>query len=137
MSSVRRLAPLAVLLVSGPLAADQALTVTLSPPTSTRAGERAEVGISVEARGGRTLHPHAPLFVDLDAPDPAGLARQRLERADALRFDAPAASFRVEIRPTEAGTHSLRTRVRAWVCRGSRCRAVETTRIVRIAVTAP
>src|SRR5262245_4659526 len=134
-----RFLPLCLALVSAPAAADPALVVTLSAPAHAVVGGRAELGISVEARGGHVLHEIAPLFVDLEGPVGLGLARRRLERADSLRFDAPAAVFRVVLRPTAAGTHAVSARVRAWVCRGpaggdARCRVVETVRVARIEV---
>lgn len=132
----------AAVLFAAPAAADPTLVVTLSPPSEARVGGRAELGISVEARGGQVLHEIAPLFVDLEGPVGLGLARRRLERADSLRFDAPAAAFRVVLRPRAAGTHVVSARVRAWVCQGStagdpRCRVVETIRVARVTVLPP
>lgn len=133
-AALRRLVVSAWLLVASPLAADPALTALVSPPASARVGARSEIGISVAAAPGLTLHALAPLFVDLEAPDALGLERMRLERADAVRFESPQAAFRVGIRPTAAGSHPISARIRAWVCRGDRCRAVETTRVARVTV---
>jgi len=129
---------LASLVVSPtPSGADRALVVIVSPPPDARVGARAELGVSVEAGPGLTLHGLAALFVDLAGPDALGIERHRYERTDSLRLDAPAASFRIGLRPTEPGAYTLSVRARAMVCRGSRCRAVETTRISRVNVAAP
>jgi hypothetical protein len=132
---LRPLAILAVLAAAVAARADATLVAAVSPPPTAKVGARSEIGISIAAAPGLALHGLAPLFVDLEAPDALGLERHRLERADAVRFDAPQAAFRVGIRPTAAGDHAVRARIRAWVCRGETCRAVETTKIARVTVS--
>lgn len=133
---MRRALPASLLLLVRPPAfADSPLTLQISPPAAARVGARADLGISVQPGRGLALHELAPLFVDVTAPDALGPLRQRLERLDALRPEAPSPAFRLGLRPTAAGTHPISVRVRAYVCRASLCRAVEATRTARVNVS--
>jgi hypothetical protein len=99
-------------------------TVRLTHPIELTRGRASTVSLGIALAPGVRLLEDGPLIVSLDgvALSPS---HRTLRRRDAVDPRADVPRFEVELRPERAGTPSLTAKLTAWVCRGPRCRPVE------------
>ncbi len=100
-------------------------------------GASGTIPISIAVDRGLSVSRDAQVIVDL-APDP-GLTfrRRRLGRVDAVDPEADAPRFAVPVRGDQEGEHTVKVRVRFWLCGGKACRPVDVRRTAQVLVTAP
>lgn len=100
-------------------------------------GASGTIPISIAVDRGLSVSRDAQVIVDL-APDP-GLTfrRRRLGRADAVDPEADAPRFAVSVRGDQEGEHTVKVRVRFWLCGGKACRPIDVRRTAQVLVTPP
>lgn len=100
-------------------------------------GATGTIPISIAVDRGLSVSRDAQVIVDL-APDP-GLTfrRRRLGRADAVDPEADAPRFAVSVRGDQEGEHTVKVRVRFWLCGGKACRPIDVRRTAQVLVTPP
>jgi hypothetical protein len=115
----------AALLALTARADDAELELSRGPATPKAAvGQKTAVSLTLLPRTGARLDPDAPLVIRLSA-EGAKLARALYQREDAVDPRAVAPRFELQLTP-ERVDWKLSAHVTAWVCRGARCRPVET-----------
>lgn len=130
---MRAFAPLCVLAslaasparAEGPDGADLvALKVAHEAPIER--GRATVLSLAVIPASGSRLLPDGPLVIELSgsALDPA---HRTLRLRDAVDPRAETPRFELEVRPHRTGAPVLSARITAWICRGARCRPVETS----------
>ncbi|MBA3460570.1 MAG: hypothetical protein H0T46_11445 [Deltaproteobacteria bacterium] len=137
---MKRLAILALVIATGADAQRQ-------PGWEVRVGDKVElvtgasgtIPISIAVDRGLTVSRDAAVIVDL-APEP-GLTfrKRRLGRSDAVDPEADAPRFAAAVRGDQDGEHSVKVRVRFWLCGGKACRPIDVRRtaVVSVAPAAP
>ena len=135
---MRRAAVVLLLLATGAHAEREAgWELRVAERTEVAAGATAPLALAIAVDRGLTVSKDAPVIVDLD-PDPgATVKKKRLGRGDAVDPDADAPRFTVAVRGEAPGDHTLRVRVRFWLCGARRCRPVEASRVTTSAVPEP
>ncbi len=133
-----KLAALALLIATGAEAQRQ-------PGWEVRVGDKVElvtgasgtIPISIAVDRGLTVSRDAAVIVDL-APEP-GLTfrRRRLGRSDAVDPEADAPRFAVAVRGDQDGEHTVKVRIRFWLCGGKACRPIDVRRTAVVSVAPP
>jgi hypothetical protein len=135
---VKRLAVLALVIATGAEAQRQ-------PGWEVRVGDKVElvtgasgtIPIAIAVDRGLTVSRDAQVIVDL-APEP-GLTfrRRRLGRGDAVDPEADAPRFAVPVRADADGEHTVKLRIRFWLCGGKACRPIDVRRTAVVSVAPP
>jgi hypothetical protein len=92
------------------------------------------VPVAIAVDRGLTVSRDAPVIVDLVAEPGLTVKKRRLGRADAIDPDADAPRFAVVVRGDAPGDHTVKVRIRFWLCGGKACRPIEVRRQVVVAV---
>jgi hypothetical protein len=112
------------------------VSVQLTRDTALERGRATPLSLGVVLASGLRLLDDAPLVLELE-----GSALQPLRRVfyrrDAVDPHADAPRFEVEVRVDRTGAPALLAHLTAWVCRGRRCRPVEVTNAVPLAIAEP
>ena len=119
-----RLAALLFLLATPARAGDAELELSRNAPAKLAIGQKGAVSLTLLPRSGARIDGDAPLVIRLSA-DGAKLPRALYQREDAVDPRAEAPRFELALSP-ERADWKLTAHVIAWVCRGARCRPVET-----------
>ncbi len=135
-----KLAVVALLLVLGARAEAQrqpGWEVRIGEPVVLAPGASGTIPVSIAVDRGLTVSRDAQVIVDL-APEP-GLTfrRRRLGRSDAVDPEADAPRFAVTVRGDQEGEHTVKLRVRFWLCGGKACRPIDVRRTAQVSVTPP
>ena len=136
---------LASLVVGAALVLTARTEAQRQPGWEVRVAERVEVApgaggsiaISIAVDRGLTVSRDAAVIVDLVAPAAVALRKRRLGRGEAVDPEADAPRFAVPVRVTDTGDHTVKIRVRFWVCGGKACRPVDVRRSAVVAVATP
>jgi hypothetical protein len=91
-------------------------------------GEGGAIAIAIAVDRGLAISKDAPVIVDLVGPPGVAIKKARLGRADAVDPGADAPRFSVVVKPSEAGEHVVKIRLRAWLCGGKVCRPLDVAR---------
>jgi hypothetical protein len=102
--------------------ADLELSRGAAAPKAT-VGQKTAVSLTLLPRTGARLDPDAPLVIRLSG-EGVKLSRALYQREDAVDPRAVAPRFELQLTP-ERADWKLSAHVTAWVCRGVRCRPVE------------
>ena len=100
-------------------------------------GASGSIAISIAVDRGLTVSKDAAVIVDLVAPAGIALRKRRLGRGEAVDPEADAPRFAVPVRATDAGDHTVKIRVRFWVCGARSCKPVDVRRSAIVTVAAP
>ena len=100
-------------------------------------GGTGTIPISIAVDRGLTVSRDANVIVDLVAPTGVTIRKRRVGRSDAVDPEADAPRFAVPVRGDTAGDHTVRVRVRFWLCGGKSCRPIDVRRTAIVAVTVP
>jgi hypothetical protein len=119
-----RLAALLLLFATAARADDAELELSRGVPAKLAVGQKGTVSLTLLPRSGARIDGDAPLVIRLTA-DGARLPRALYQREDAVDPRAEAPRFELALSP-ERADWKLTAHVIAWVCRGARCRPVET-----------
>ena len=119
-----RAAALLLLIATAARADDAELELSRNVPAKLAVGQKGAVSLTLLPRSGARIDSDAPLVIRLTA-DGAKLVRAHYQREDAVDPRAEAPRFELALSP-ERADWKLTAHVIAWVCRGSRCRPVET-----------
>lgn len=103
-----------------PTIEDTTFKLALVGEPAYKAGERAAVQLTLEARGGYHVNQEYPIRVEVKAPPGVTLEKASLERADAAQFGEQSARFELPF-SGEAGTHELTASVDFAVCTAETC----------------
>jgi hypothetical protein len=114
--------------------ADELVSLRLTHEAPIERGRSAVLSLAVLPTGGARLLPDGPLVVELEGTA-LDLPRRTLRLRDAVDPRAETPRFELEVRAQRTGTPSLSAHVTAWICRGARCRPVETTAQLALPVT--
>ena len=97
-------------------------------------GAAGSIPISIAVDRGLTVSRDAAVIVDL-APEP-GLTfrKRRLGRADAVDPEADAPRFAVAVRGDQDGEHTVKLRIRFWLCGGKACKPIDVRRTAVVSV---
>lgn len=98
-------------------------------------GASGAIPISIAVDRGLTVSKDASVIVDL-AGDGLTFRRKRLGRGDAVDPDADAPRFEAAVRGDTEGEHTVRLRVRFWLCGGKSCRPIDVKKTAVVAVSA-
>lgn len=132
---MRSLALLVVLASTATARAEDAtlVRVQVTHETPLERGRATPLSLGVVLAPGLRLLDDAPLVLEL-----VGVALQPahrvLYRRDAVDPRAESPRFELEVRAERAGSPALTAHLTAWVCRGRRCRPVELTAPVPLAL---
>lgn len=102
---------------------DAELELSRNTPAKLTVGQKGAVSLTLLPHSGARLDGDAPVVIRLTA-DGARLPRALYQREDAVDPRAEAPRFELALSP-ERADWKLTAHVIAWVCRGSRCRPVE------------
>jgi len=100
------------------------------------AGTQGAIPISIAVDRGLTVSKDATVIVDLAADPGVVLRRKRLGRADAVDPEADAPRFAAPVRADAQaeGDHTLKIRVRFWLCGTRSCKPIDVRRTAVVAV---
>lgn len=93
--------------------------------------------IAIAVDRGLTISKDAPVIVDLSPPQGVSVRKARLGRRDAVDPEADAPRFAVQLRPTTAGEHTIKLRLRMWLCGGRSCRPLDVRKQAILQVSEP
>ncbi|MBL9016636.1 MAG: hypothetical protein JNL83_20785 [Myxococcales bacterium] len=100
-------------------------------------GASGTVAVSIAVDRGLSVSRDADVILDV-VPDPGLTVRKkRLGRRDAVDPEADAPRFAIPVRADADGEHTVKLRVRFWVCGGKVCKPIDVRRTATVAVTAP
>ena len=97
-------------------------------------GEAGTLPISIAVDRGLVISKDAPVIVDIVATGGVTTRKPRLGRADAVDPEADAPRFSVPLKPTSAGEHPVKIRMRMWLCGGRSCRPLDVRRQATVVV---
>ncbi len=100
------------------------VSVRLTHPVELARGHATVVSLGIALAPGVRLLEDGPLLLSLDAVA-LSPPHRTLRRRDAVDPRAEVPRFEIELRPERVGAPSLTAKLTAWVCRGPRCRPVE------------
>ena len=98
------------------------------------AGAQGSIPISIAVDRGLTVSKDATVIVDLAAEAGVVLRRKRLGRADAVDPEADAPRFAAPVRADAEGDHTVKIRVRFWLCGTRSCKPIDVRRTAVVAV---
>lgn len=101
-------------------------------------GASGTIPVSIAVDRGLTVSRDAQVILDV-APEP-GLTfrKRRLGRTDAVDPEADAPRFAVAVRGDAEGEHTVKLRIRFWLCGGKSCKPIDVrkTAVVSVATVA-
>ncbi len=100
-------------------------------------GGSGTIPVSIAVDRGLTVSRDAQVIVDLSPEPGLTFRRRRLGRSDAVDPEADAPRFAVTVRGDQQGEHTVKLRLRFWLCGGKACRPVDVHRTAQVSVTAP
>lgn len=95
------------------------------------------IPVSIAVDRGLTVSRDAQVIVDLSPEPGLTFRRRRLGRGDAVDPEADAPRFAVTVRGDQEGEHTVKLRVRFWLCGGKACRPIDVRRTAQVSVTPP
>lgn len=100
-------------------------------------GASGAIPVSIVVDRGLSVSRDAQVILDL-APEP-GLTfrKRRLGRTDAVDPEADAPRFAVPVRGDAEGEHTVKLRIRFWLCGGKSCKPIDVRRTALVSVAAP
>jgi len=105
--------------------------------TSVALGGTTLVPIAIAVDRGLTVSKDGPVIVELVPEGGVSIKKRRLGRADAVDPDADAPRFAVQVRGDAGGDHTVKVRVKLWLCGGKVCRPLDIRRQLTVTVEAP
>lgn len=134
---MRALALAALLLASGAEAQRQpGWEVRVGDKIELVAGTSGTIPVSIAVDRGLTVSRDAQVIVDLTPEPGLTFRKRRLGRTDAVDPEADAPRFAVAVRGDAEGEHTVKLRVRFWLCGGKACRPIDVRRTATVTVTA-
>jgi hypothetical protein len=124
---------LALLLGGLAHADDEGWELVRSPASTVKAGQKTSLSLSIVPRTGHRLLAGGPVLVRLTGEGLKPL-KPALAREDAVDPRADVPRFELPITAEKKGEAQLHAAVTFWICRGDRCRPVETTASWTLAV---
>jgi hypothetical protein len=99
-------------------------------------GASGTIPVSIAVDRGLSVSRDAQVILDL-APEP-GLTfrKRRLGRTDAVDPEADAPRFAVAVRGDTDGEHTVKLRIRFWLCGGKSCKPIDVRRTAVVSVAA-
>lgn len=138
---IRSLLVLALLgSLAGSADADQApagIDVRVADRVEVVQGATSPLEITIAVDRGLTVSKDASVIVDLAPPTGVHLKKKRLGRADAVDPGADAPRYAIAVRGDASGEHTLKLRIRLWLCGGRVCKPVDVRRTATVIVTLP
>jgi hypothetical protein len=108
----------------------------ISERVEVAAGATAPLTIALAVDRGLVVSKDAAVIIDL-VPEPGiAVKKKRLGRGDAVDPEADAPRFAVPVRADAPGDHTMRLRVRFWLCGTRSCRPIDVRRTATVAVAA-
>lgn len=96
-------------------------TVVIEPPASVPAGSDAMVTVKVVPQGKWHMNLDYPTSLTVSASEGAGLTKEKLVKADALKLDDNSCEFGVGFTPTSAGEKTFKGKLKFAVCQDDAC----------------
>lgn len=133
-----RWALLALLVASGAEAQRQpGWEVRVPDKIELATGASGMVAVSIAVDRGLTVSRDADVILDV-VPDPGVTVRKkRLGRRDAVDPEADAPRFAIPVKVDAEGTHTVKLRVRFWLCGGRVCKPIDVRRTATVTAAAP
>lgn len=133
-----RWALLALLMASGAHAQRQpGWDVKASDKVELAVGASGAVLISIAVDRGLTVSRDADVILDVAPEQGVTVRKKRLGRRDAVDPEADAPRFSIPLRADAEGEHTVKLRLRFWVCGGRVCKPIDVRRTATVAVTSP
>ena len=133
-----RWALLALLLVSGAEAQRQpGWEVRVPDKIEIAPGASGTVAVSLAVDRGLTVSRDADVILDVAPDQGLTVRKKRLGRRDAVDPEADAPRFAIPVRADAEGEHTVKLRVRFWLCGGKVCKPIDVRRTATVAVRAP
>lgn len=105
--------------------------ITLAP------GASGTIAVSIAVDRGLSVSRDAQVILDLTPEPGLTFRRRRLGRSEAVDPEADAPRFAVPVRADTEGEHTVKLRVRFWLCGGKACRPIDVRRTAVVSVTPP
>ena len=99
-------------------------------------GASGTVALSIAVDRGLTVSRDADVIVDVVTDQGVTVRKKRLGRRDAVDPEADAPRFAIPVKADADGDHTVRLRIRFWLCGGKVCKPIDVRRTATIAVTA-
>ncbi|MBA2545128.1 MAG: hypothetical protein H0V17_36125 [Deltaproteobacteria bacterium] len=94
------------------------------------------VPITISVDRGFSVSKDGPVIIDV-VPEPGvTIKKRRLGRPDAADPEADLPRFVIPVRADTAGDHTVKLRIRLWLCGGKVCRPLDVKRQTTVAVAA-
>ena len=100
-------------------------------------GESGSISIAIAVDRGLTVSKDASVLVDVLPAPGVTIRKRRLVRTDSVDPEADAPRFAVPVKADTTGEHTVKVRVRFWVCGGKVCKPVDVRRQAVVTVAAP
>lgn len=111
--------------------------VRISDRVELAPGASGVIPISIAVDRGLTVSRDAQVIVDLTPEPGLTFKRRRLGRSEAVDPEADAPRFAVAVRGDALGEHTVKLRIRFWLCGGKSCRPIDVHRTAIVVVAAP
>lgn len=132
-----RWALLALLLASGAEAQRQpGWEVRVPEKVELATGASGTVALSIAVDRGLTVSRDADVILDVVPEQGVTVRKKRLGRRDAVDPEADAPRFSIPVRADSEGEHTVKLRVRFWLCGGKVCKPIDVRRTATVAVMA-
>lgn len=132
-----RWALLALLLASGAEAQRQpGWEVRVPEKVELATGASGTVALSIAVDRGLTVSRDADVILDVVPEQGVTVRKKRLGRRDAVDPEADAPRFSIPVRADTEGEHTVKLRVRFWLCGGKVCKPIDVRRTATVAVMA-
>jgi hypothetical protein len=112
---------------------DVGVELVKSAPAPVAKGQRGAVSLTLLPRAGNRLLADGPLLVHVSS-DGVAVERALYRREDAVDPRAEAPRFELAFRGARPGPAELHARCTFYVCRGARCRPVESEAVFRVEI---
>lgn len=132
---MKRLVVLALVIGTGAEAQRQpGWEVRIGDKLALAPGAAGSIPVSIAVDRGLTVSRDAQVIVDV-APEP-GLTfrKRRLGRTDAVDPEADAPRFALAVRGDTEGEHTVKLRIRFWLCGGTSCKPIDVRKTAVVAV---
>ncbi len=134
---MKRLAILALLLATGAEAQRQpGWEVRIGDKVVLAPGASGTIPVSIAVDRGLTVSRDAQVILDLSPEPGLTFRKRRLGRTDAVDPEADAPRFAVPVRGDSEGEHTVKLRIRFWLCGGTSCKPIDVKRTAVVSVAA-
>jgi len=100
-------------------------------------GASGTIAVSIAVDRGLTVSRDADVILDVVPDQGLTVRKKRLGRRDAVDPEADAPRFAIGVRADAEGEHTVKLRVRFWLCGGKVCKPVDVRRTATITVLGP